>query len=401
MEDAVYRVINIPVEELAIDKLNIRCGLWDCDDELINNVRHGGIRNPLLVRPISGNNGIKYGIVCGSRRYNASIEAGLSFVPCIIQEMTDIEAMRESMSENRLRKDTPLWMDIEFVGRMYEIHRTDGLSHNNAINLIANTGISLHLIDKYIRIYSLPFEVKGLLRDPEERERRQKECISLFRSREPTKLLKVGHAYLLHQLINLPLDKQMETALFINDHDVEKAESLVQLVKTNPTTRIDELYQQLIKKYGEPQSRKIKLEKVIIDALAVVCMEYQISFDNLLKKIIKEWLITKGYLPKFSFLKDNGVDIKTKSRVNEKILSEVGYKFVINDGDSRVYQKSVKGTSGFIKIHLYNNGMGIFKITPGAYDEEEERQILMAERERIGIFQERFEGNIQTMESYS
>ena len=97
-------IVYIDIDELGVDSCNIRQGIWDHDKEIINTVRTGGVRSPLIVRPIPPTDGKKYGIVCGSRRYNAAVEAGLREVPCIILELTDIEAIMENMIMKRLSR---------------------------------------------------------------------------------------------------------------------------------------------------------------------------------------------------------------------------------------------------------------------------------------------------------
>lgn len=118
----------------------------------------GGIRQPLLVRPVSGSSDEKYGIVCGSRRFNAAIEAGLTEVPCLIENLNDMEAMSESLIENRQRKPSAIWMEIEFIGMMHQ-------NNLDMDEIIKKVSISKSTVDKYIRISNLPEELKGLLRE--------------------------------------------------------------------------------------------------------------------------------------------------------------------------------------------------------------------------------------------
>ena len=376
------QIVEIDIEELAIDKFNIRQGVWNYDEELIKSVREKGIRNPLLIRPVPPEGRVKYGIVCGSRRYNAALEVGLRKVRCIAQQMTDIEAMEESMIENRQRVNTPTWMDIEYVGLMYVTHRRNGLSHAEARDVISRTGISPYLIEKYIRIYNLPSEIKGLLRDPEERTQKQREYISLFRYREPRRLLPIGHANFLYQLVGLSLDKQMEVALFVINYQAVKVEKLIQMVKDNPNTKIEDLYQTIIQKYGIV-GRNVRFDKEVYDALSTVCMDRQTSSDNLIARIVKDWLIEHGFFKRAPVLQENGGDIKTKSRVSRKTLMAAGYRLNNTDGDVEIYQKPVKGASGFIKIYLHKSGVGIFRLTAGSYENGREDDILLTERDRV------------------
>jgi ParB family chromosome partitioning protein len=376
------QVVEIDIAELGIDRYNIRQGVWNYDEELINSIRKSGIINPLLVRPVPLVGNLKYGVVCGSRRYNAALDAGLSKVRCFIRELTDIEAMEQSMMENRQRVDTPTWMDIEYVGMMYNIYRKHGLSHQDARDVITRTGISPQTVERYLHIYKLPEEVKGLMRDTDERTTKQKEVISLYCAREPNRLLPIGHAGLLFNIIDLPLEKQMEVAIFITNMQQGKIEQLIQLVKDNPTINVEELHQRLLQKYGVVY-RRIQLEKIISDALSEVCMQKQIQADILIIRIIKEWLIDHGFFSKTRTPKEELGDIKTASKVNRGVLTSAGYKFLKSNADAEIYQKSVKGGSGFIKILLYKSGIGILRMTAGSYDDSQAEEILLRERDLI------------------
>ena len=118
VDDVVY----IPLEDLVVDPQNIRGGAWDGDPELIKSIERTGIHQPLVVRRLERDDvgDIVWGIVAGSRRYNAAIDAGLDEAPCRMMELDDTEAMLYSMEENRNRRPTALWRDIEFVGEIAE-----------------------------------------------------------------------------------------------------------------------------------------------------------------------------------------------------------------------------------------------------------------------------------------
>lgn len=70
--------------------------------ELAESIKHQGIIQPLLVRPL-GNN--KFEIVAGERRYRAAKIAGLAEIPVVVREMSDQEAMTAALVENLQRED--------------------------------------------------------------------------------------------------------------------------------------------------------------------------------------------------------------------------------------------------------------------------------------------------------
>jgi len=70
-------------------------------EELAASIRERGVLEPIIVRPKDG----RYEIIAGERRYRASHLAGLSEIPVVIREMTDEEAMADSLLENFQRED--------------------------------------------------------------------------------------------------------------------------------------------------------------------------------------------------------------------------------------------------------------------------------------------------------
>jgi ParB family chromosome partitioning protein len=69
--------------------------------ELANSIRERGVMEPIIVRPKDG----RYEIVAGERRYRASRLAGMTEIPVVVREMTDEEAMADSLLENFQRED--------------------------------------------------------------------------------------------------------------------------------------------------------------------------------------------------------------------------------------------------------------------------------------------------------
>lgn len=70
--------------------------------ELADSIATHGVIQPLLVRPFSDGG---YQLIAGERRWRASRMAGLSQVPVVVREMTDMEAMELALIENLQRED--------------------------------------------------------------------------------------------------------------------------------------------------------------------------------------------------------------------------------------------------------------------------------------------------------
>jgi ParB family chromosome partitioning protein len=69
--------------------------------DLISSIKEKGVLEPILVRSAGG----KYQIIAGERRYRASVEAGLSQVPCVEIDVDDRGVLEISLIENLQRRD--------------------------------------------------------------------------------------------------------------------------------------------------------------------------------------------------------------------------------------------------------------------------------------------------------
>ncbi len=73
-------------------------------EELIESIQAKGILMPLLVRP-SDQNGGRFEIAAGHRRYRAALKVGLKEIPLIIREMSDADFLEVITIENLQRED--------------------------------------------------------------------------------------------------------------------------------------------------------------------------------------------------------------------------------------------------------------------------------------------------------
>lgn len=216
MESEKTEVVEIDIDELGIDEFNIRSGEWDRDEELINSIKYNGVIEPLIVRPADKSTGVKYAIVSGSRRFNASIEAGLTNVPCIIKELDDIEATTLSILENKHRKDIPLWIYATKIGELFEMLEGNK-DEKGTINFLSErTGFSKTSIEEYLSIFDLPEEIFILMKKPEERTEEETELFKKYHIEELTKTLSKSKAVLIsRELKTFPIEKQIEVAKMI------------------------------------------------------------------------------------------------------------------------------------------------------------------------------------------
>lgn len=70
-------------------------------EQLSQSIQEAGVLSPILVVE----NGARYRIVAGERRYRASRMAGLSTIPCIVRNLTTVQQMEAALIENLQRED--------------------------------------------------------------------------------------------------------------------------------------------------------------------------------------------------------------------------------------------------------------------------------------------------------
>lgn len=288
-------VVWIDIDDLAVDAYNIRGGKRNYDEEFVQDIKNRGIIYPLIVRHADPSTGKKYGVVCGSQRYYASIDAGLSELPCIIKEkLNDAEALALSMAENRRRFDTPSWLDIDVTGRVWHHPDFRGLDKNEKIKKL---GFSQPTVDRYLKIFRLREEVKGLLKKHADRTpMHQSYLVHQFPWWDTSKVLPVGHADLLSELINFPLEKQVEVGIYIIDFTEKEAEKFIQYVKLHPDQDIKDIHNEHNGKLNGVHEITSKFDVAVWGALEKACMAKQKPIKTLLKDIVTEWLRARYFL---------------------------------------------------------------------------------------------------------
>jgi len=294
VDDVVY----IPLEDLVVDPQNIRGGAWDGDPELIKSIERTGIHQPLVVRPFEEDDDgeIVWGIVAGSRRYNAAIDAGLDQAPCRIMDLDDTEAMLYSMEENRNRRPTARWRDIEFVGEIAE--RLNGGATKSEIYgaIQESVGMSYPTIQRYHRIYKLPEKTKALLREPEDLTQGQRDYLRSTPDYTPSKLpltLKTLEVVWNH-LRDWDERDQVAAALQLDDFDSDVRGDLAEDWADNPDASLDDLVAGPVKRGKE--TRSIQFDREILEALGDAAMDRQTPATKLIDLIVKRWLKNEGYL---------------------------------------------------------------------------------------------------------
>ncbi len=105
----------IPVDMLVPNPDQPRRSFGDMAD-LISSIKEKGVLEPVLVRPT----GDKYQIIAGERRYRASLEAGLSQIPCVEIDVDDRGVLEISLIENLQRRDLSPFEEADGLHKLCE-----------------------------------------------------------------------------------------------------------------------------------------------------------------------------------------------------------------------------------------------------------------------------------------
>ena len=118
--------------------------------ELAESIMQNGLLQPIVVREYEG----KYQIVVGERRYRACKLAGITEVPCIIQELDDNQTANAALVENIQRENLSA---IEEALAYQQILDTQGLTQ---AQLAEKVGKKQSTVANKLRLLKLPMTVQ-------------------------------------------------------------------------------------------------------------------------------------------------------------------------------------------------------------------------------------------------
>ena len=122
--------------------------------ELIASITEKGIIEPLVVRP----RGERFQIIAGERRYQASVQVGLSELPVVIRDVDDTEMLELALIENLQRKDLTPFEESEALHGLAE---SCGYTHED---LARRLGKSRTSVTESLALNGMPEEVRNLCR---------------------------------------------------------------------------------------------------------------------------------------------------------------------------------------------------------------------------------------------
>jgi ParB family chromosome partitioning protein len=122
-------------------------------EELAQSIRVDGLIQPVVVRP----NGERFQLIVGERRWRAAKIAGITEIPCLVQEFEKDRALEVALVENIQREDlNPIEVALALNRMVQEFQ----LSHEE---LASRTGKDRTTITNLLRLLKLPREIQQLL----------------------------------------------------------------------------------------------------------------------------------------------------------------------------------------------------------------------------------------------
>jgi ParB family chromosome partitioning protein len=146
---------NLPLDRIVPNPEQPRVTfIQETIDELAASIREHGVLQPVLVRPLGPG---KFQIVAGERRWRASMRAGLTTIPAMIEEIDDETALEIAIIENLQREDLSPLDEATMYDKMIR-------EHGYSIRKLAEKlGKDKGYLENRLRLADAPPEVRELV----------------------------------------------------------------------------------------------------------------------------------------------------------------------------------------------------------------------------------------------
>jgi ParB family chromosome partitioning protein len=210
--------------------------------ELADSIRAQGVVQPVVVRPLGGDEG--YELIAGERRWRAAQIAGLQDIPAVIRDVPDDVSVAMALIENIQREDLNPLEEATALRRLIDDF---AMTHQEAADAV---GRSRAAVSNLLRLLELMQEVKDLI---------------------DMRLIEMGHA---RALLSLDDDLQVQAA----------REVVRKRLSVRETENLVRRLQQSRKQNGKPQGQRradpdiLRLQNELGEALgARVNIQHQAS----------------------------------------------------------------------------------------------------------------------------
>lgn len=259
---------DVPVEFIRANTQNPRRNFSDIElQDLTNSIKEHGIVQPILVRPIKGEDlgGAKFEIIAGERRWRAAQRAGLHAIPVVVRDVEDREALELAIIENVQRSD--LNSIEEAMGYQQLI---DDYDYSQA-NLGKVLGLSRSHVANTLRLLKLPEDVRVLVSEGKLSAGHARTLVTADNASElAEKIISEGLSVRQAEMLaQLPQDVELETANGSNEARAPEVKNAdIQAVEN----RLEELLGfKTSLKYRENGAGSIKISFKNLDQLDSIC----------------------------------------------------------------------------------------------------------------------------------
>ena len=154
-----YGLQRIPIALIAPNPLQPRREFTPDEMEaLARSIQRNGMLQPILLRPLAGDN-TQYQIVAGERRWRAAQMAMLDDVPALIRDLSDKETLEWALIENLHREDLNI---IEEATAYQELINTHYYTQQEVADVLNK---SRSHINNMVRLLKLPADVQKFIHD--------------------------------------------------------------------------------------------------------------------------------------------------------------------------------------------------------------------------------------------
>jgi ParB family chromosome partitioning protein len=127
-------------------------------EELADSIRAQGVVQPIVVRPLAGSeDGTRYEIIAGERRWRAAQLAGLQEIPAVVRDVPDEAAVAMALIENIQRENLNPLEEARALERLIDEF---GMTHQQAAKAVGRSRVA---VTNLLRLLDLSPEVKRMV----------------------------------------------------------------------------------------------------------------------------------------------------------------------------------------------------------------------------------------------
>lgn len=186
----ISRVVkDVPTENITVPEGRIRRIVYDDSlRALADSIREHGVIEPLIVRREGGESsgGVEqFSLIAGERRLKAAELEGISVVPCVSIEATDIDAAVIAIIENLHREDLNMFEEAAAIGSLLKL---SGMTQDQCARRLA---VSQSYIANKLRLLRLTDEERELMLEGGLTERHGRALLRLMPGNERMAVLRI------------------------------------------------------------------------------------------------------------------------------------------------------------------------------------------------------------------